>query len=60
VIGQLPVVHQRLAIIIGLGIGVLAEEFCHLSLHRTRQQRTLAIVQNFGKRIGEGFWQAKC
>jgi hypothetical protein len=31
--------------------------FRHLGLDRTRQERTRAIAQNFGKRIGEGPWQ---
>jgi hypothetical protein len=52
----MSVAHQPLAAVFGLEIGMLGEEFRHLSPDRLRQQRTRAGAQNFGERIGEGPW----
>src|SRR3954470_8315537 len=48
--------HQPLAAILGLLISVAAEEGCDLSLDGLRQQRSRALAQNFGERIGELGW----
>ena len=48
--------HQPLAAVFGLSVGVAAEEGCDLRLDSLRQQRSRALAQNFGQRIGEGFW----
>src|SRR6267154_2340983 len=52
----MPVANQPLAAIISLDTGVLGEEVRNLGLDRLRQQRTRAVAQNFGERIGESPW----
>src|SRR4051795_791655 len=42
--------------ILGVRVGVAAEEGCDLRLDGLRQQRSRALAQNFGERVGEGFW----
>src|SRR3954468_5384897 len=48
--------HQPLAAILGLLVGVAAEEGCDLGLDSLRQQRPRALAQNFGERVGERGW----
>ena len=48
--------HQALAAILGLLVGVAAEEGCDLSLDGLRQQRSRALAQNFAQRVGERSW----
>src|ERR1044072_10022076 len=52
----MPMAHQPLAAVFGLSVGVAAEEGCDLRLDSLRQQRSRTLAQNFGERIGEGFW----
>src|SRR3954466_8891452 len=48
--------HQPLAAILGVLVGVAAEEGCDLRLDGLRQQRSRALAQNFGERVGELCW----
>ena len=48
--------HQPLAAVFGVLVGMAAEEGCDLRLDGLRQQGSGALAQNFGQRIGEGFW----
>src|SRR4051794_3051684 len=48
--------HQPLAAVSGLSVGVAAEEGCDLRLDGLRQQRSRALAQNFGERVGELGW----
>src|SRR4051794_22134989 len=48
--------HQPLAAILGVRVGVAAEEGCDLGLDGLRQQGSRALAQNFGERIGELGW----
>src|SRR4051794_14580118 len=48
--------HQPLAAVFGLSVGVAAEEGCDLRLDGLRQQRSRALAQNFGERVGELCW----
>src|SRR4051794_24741928 len=48
--------HQPLAAILGVRVGVAAEEGCDLRLDGLRQQGSRALAQNFGQRIGELGW----
>src|SRR4051812_6097834 len=48
--------HQPLAAILGVLISVAAEEGCDLGLDGLRQQRSRALAQNFGERVGERGW----
>src|SRR4051812_11430457 len=52
----MPMAHQPLAAVFGVLVSVAAEEGCDLGLDSLRQQRSRALAQNFGERIGEGFW----
>src|SRR3954462_12174589 len=52
----MPMAHQPLAAVSGLSVGVAAEEGCDLRLDGLRQQRSRALAQNFGERIGERGW----
>src|SRR6185369_7561853 len=55
-LGSLPVAHQALAAILGVLVGVAGEEGCNLRLDGLRQQRSRALAQNLGQRVGEGSW----
>ena len=48
--------HQPLAAVFGLSVGVAAKEGCDLRLDGLRQQRSRALAQNFGERVGERGW----
>src|SRR4051794_38850388 len=48
--------HQPLAALFGVLVGVAAEEGCDLGLDGLRQQRSRALAQNFGERVGELCW----
>src|SRR4051812_17763470 len=48
--------HQPLVAVFGVLVGMAAEEGCDLGLDSLRQQGSGALTQNFGQRIGEGFW----
>src|SRR4051794_17191828 len=52
----MPMAHQPLAAVSGLSVGVAAEEGCDLRLDGLRQQRSRALAQNFGERVGELCW----
>src|SRR4051812_20085673 len=52
----MPMAHQPLAAILGLLISVAAEEGCDLRLDGLRQQRSRALAQTFGERVGERGW----
>src|SRR4051812_38314612 len=52
-LGPMPMAHQPLAAVSGLSVGVAAEEGCDLRLDGLRQQRSRALAQNFGERVGE-------
>ena len=55
-LGQMPVAHQPLPPIIGQIVGMAVEQGCNLGLDRLRKQRSRAVAQNFGQRIGECPW----
>src|SRR5215207_6571177 len=48
--------HQPLAAVFGLSVGMAAKEGCDLRLDGLRQQRSRALAQNFGERVGELCW----
>src|SRR4051812_27082714 len=48
--------HQPLAAILGVRVGVAAEEGRDLGLDGLRQQGSGALAQNFGQRVGELCW----
>ncbi len=52
----MPVAHQSLPAVIRLEIGMLGQEIRYLGLDGPRQQRSRAVAQNFGERIGESPW----
>src|SRR4051812_41779990 len=53
---SMTMAHQPLAAVSGLSVGVAAEEGCDLRLDGLRQQRSRALAQNFGERVGELCW----
>jgi hypothetical protein len=53
---QMSVPHQPLAAIVGHLIGVPAEQGSDLGLDSLRQQRSCAVAQNLGQRIGKSSW----
>src|SRR3954451_16346990 len=55
-LGPMPMAHQPLAAVSGLSVGVAAEKGCDLRLDGLRQQRSRALAQNFGQRVGELCW----
>src|SRR3954453_20696343 len=55
-LGPMAMAHQPLAAVFGVLVGMAAEEGCDLRLDGLRQQGSGALAQNFGQRIGEGFW----
>src|SRR4051812_49979402 len=55
-LGSMAMAHQPLAAILGVRVGVAAEEGCDLGLDGLRQQGSGALAQNFGERIGELGW----
>jgi hypothetical protein len=48
--------HQPLAAVIGEFVGMAAQQGGHLGLNRLRQQRSCAVTQDLGQRIGECSW----
>jgi hypothetical protein len=52
-LGQMPVAHQPLAAIIGELVGMAADQGGNLRLDGLRQQRSRAVAQHLGQRIGE-------
>src|SRR5262249_42404978 len=54
-LGQMSVAHQPPAAIIGELIGMAAEQARNLGLDRLRQNRSRAVAQNLGQRIGKKF-----
>src|SRR5262249_55822999 len=52
----MSVPHQPLAAIVGHLIGVPAEQGPDLGLDSLRQQRSCAVAQNLGQRIGKSSW----
>jgi hypothetical protein len=55
-LGQMPVAHQPLAAVICQLVGMAAHKSRNLGLDRLRQQRSRAIAQNLGQRIGKRSW----
>src|SRR5215218_5764423 len=55
-LGSMAMAHQPLAAVLGLSVGMAAEEGCDLRLDGLRQQGSRALAQNFGERIGELCW----
>ena len=55
----MPVPHDPPTAIRGRAIGVAGEKIRHLGLDRLREQRTRALTQNVGERIGKGPWLGK-
>ena len=55
-LGQMPVAHQPLAAVIGELVGMAAEQGGNLRLDGLRQQRSRAVAQHLGQRIGECPW----
>ena len=54
--GQMSVAHQPLAAVVGELVGMAVEQGRNLGLDRLRKQRSRAVAQNFGQRIGECPW----
>src|SRR4051812_43126499 len=52
----MAMVHQPLAAVFGLSVGMAAEEGCDLGLDGLRQQGSRTLAQNFGERVGELGW----
>ena len=52
----MSVAHQPLAAVVGELVGMAAEHSGNLSLNRLRQQRSRAVAQYLGQRIGECPW----
>src|SRR6266446_2667271 len=55
-LGQMPVAHQPRAAVICQLVGMAAHKSRNLGLDRLRQQRSRAIAQNLGQRIGKRSW----
>src|SRR3984893_17925097 len=53
---QMSEAHQPLAAVVGELVGMATEHSGNLSLNRLRQQRSCAVPQYLGQRIGEGPW----
>ncbi len=53
---QMSVAHQSLATIIGQLVGMAAEQGRHFRLDGLRQQRSRAVAQNLGQRVGKSSW----
>jgi hypothetical protein len=54
----MPVAHQPLLAGLGQLVGMDAEQGCNLGLDGLRQQRSRAVAQNLGQRIGKKFLAA--
>jgi hypothetical protein len=54
--GQMSVAHQPLAAVVGKFVGMAVEQGRNLGFDRLRKQRSSAVAQNFGERIGECSW----
>src|SRR5271165_5696077 len=54
--GQVPVTHEPLAAIIGQLVDMVAEQGRNFGLNGLRQQRSRAVAQNLGQRIGKSSW----
>jgi hypothetical protein len=52
----MPVAHQPLAAVVGQLVGMQAEQGGDLGLDRLRQQRSRAVAQHLGQRIGKSSW----
>src|SRR5215471_16561530 len=52
----MPVAHQPLAAVIGELVGMAADQDGNLRLDGLRQQRSRAVAQHLGQRIGECSW----
>src|SRR5262252_3515449 len=52
----MPVAHQPLAAVIGELVGMAADQGGNLRLDGLRQQRSRAVAQHLGQRIGECSW----
>ena len=57
--GQMSVAHQPLSAVVGELVGMAVEQGCNLGFHRLRKQRSRAVAQNFGQRIGKCPWLGK-
>src|SRR5947209_10405692 len=52
----MPVAHQPLVAISGQLGGMIAEKGCNFRLHGLRQQRSRAVAQHLGQRVGKRPW----
>src|SRR5712664_4694515 len=52
----MPVAHQPLMAISGQLGGMIAEKGCNFRLHGLRQQRSRAVAQHLGQRVGKRPW----
>src|SRR5262252_4268365 len=52
----MPVAHQSLAAVVGQLVAMAAEQGRNLGLDSMRQQRSRAVAQNLGQRIGKTSW----
>jgi hypothetical protein len=52
----MPVAHQPLVAVVGQLVGMAAEQSRHFRLDGLRQQRSRAVAQNLGQRIGKSSW----
>jgi hypothetical protein len=57
--GSMIVAHQPLVAIPGQLVGMAAQKAGDLRLDSVRQQRSRAVAQNFGQRIGKSSWLAE-
>jgi hypothetical protein len=55
-LGQMSVAHQPLVAISGQLGGMIAEKGCNFRLHGLRQQRSRAVAQHLGQRVGKRPW----
>ena len=53
---QMPVTDQPLAAVVGQVVGMGAEQGGNLGLDGLRQQRSRAVAQHLGQRIGKSSW----
>jgi hypothetical protein len=52
----MSVSHQPLAAVVGQLVGMAGKQGRNLGLDRLRQQRSRAVAQNLGQRIGKSSW----
>ena len=55
-LGQMSVAHQPLAAVVGQLVGMAGEQSCDFRRDSLHQQRSRAVAQNLGQRIGKSSW----